>query len=389
MTTTDVVAESYGCGHIPRSRSVALMPETRERSDRRHLSPPPQPPDHAGRVVVRRRREVLPRHRLAEAFDAFDTFPALAQSRDRLLALLDAEQPPVAAIVAAIESDIALTIRVMREANRGSARTDSIVKAVESCRPRRSAGSPRTFRPSTSSTARRARSRSGAAARARDRDAARGRPRGTRDALQASRSPHGRRAAARHRQARPRGRLSRLRRRPLARRAHARRAQPRRAARIVVDHALVGGALARRWGLPDALATAIERHHSEDARGDAAFVRLADALAHFAQGDRVAPESLRRMAAAAGLGPTELRAVMCDLPYPDADRPRAIDVCPLTARELEVLEHLAAGKSYNDIASGLDLLTSTVRTHLASIYRKFDAVDRAQAVLIATRRGWL
>ena len=58
---------------------------------------------------------------------------------------------------------------------------------------------------------------------------------------------------------------------------------------LVVDHALVGGALARRWGLPDAIATGIERHHSEEARGDAAFVRLADLLAHFAQGDRVPP----------------------------------------------------------------------------------------------------
>ena len=94
---------------------------------------------------------------------------------------------------------------------------------------------------------------------------------------------------------------------------------------LIVDHALVGGALARRWGLPDAIATAIERHHAEDACGDAAFVRLADMLAHFAQGDRVAPRSLQRMAAAVGLGPAELRAVMCDLPYPDADGPRAVD----------------------------------------------------------------
>ena len=158
---------------------------------------------------------------------------------------------------------------------------------------------------------------------------------------------------------------------------------------LVVDHALVGGALARRWGLPDAIATAIERHHSEDARGDAAFVRLADLLAHFAQGERVAPASLVRMATAAGLGTKELRAVMCDLPYPDADGPRAVDACPLTSRELQVLEQLAAGKSYNQIADELELLTSTIRTHLASIYRKLDVIDRAQAVLVASRRGWL
>ena len=32
-----------------------------------------------------------------------------------------------------------------------------------------------------------------------------------------------------------------------------------------VDHALVGGVLARRWGLPKAVASAIERHHADDA----------------------------------------------------------------------------------------------------------------------------
>ena len=34
-----------------------------------------------------------------------------------------------------------------------------------------------------------------------------------------------------------------------------------------VDHALVGGVLARRWGLPRAIATAIERHHNRGRRG--------------------------------------------------------------------------------------------------------------------------
>ena len=47
-----------------------------------------------------------------------------------------------------------------------------------------------------------------------------------------------------------------------------------------VDHALVGGVLARRWALPNRLATAIERHHADDAEGEAALVRLADMLAH-------------------------------------------------------------------------------------------------------------
>jgi DNA-binding CsgD family transcriptional regulator len=156
-----------------------------------------------------------------------------------------------------------------------------------------------------------------------------------------------------------------------------------------VDHALVGGVLARRWGLPGPVASAIERHHSEDAQGEAAFVRLADMLAHYAHGDQVSPNALLKTARAVGLGPSELRAVMYDLPYPTSGRPRQIDPCPLSGREVEVLKRLAEGKVYKQIAAELQLSTSTVRTHLHNIYGKLGAVDRAQAVLIATERGWI
>src|SRR5437763_966421 len=52
-------------------------------------------------------------------------------------------------------------------------------------------------------------------------------------------------------------------------------------------------------------------------------------------------------------------------------------------------ERRAEGKVYKQIAHELTLSTSTVRTHLHNIYGKLGAVDRAQAVLIATERGWL
>ena len=132
--------------------------------------------------------------------------------------------------------------------------------------------------------------RARADAPARDRHAARRRPAGARGPLRASRPAHGGGAAARH------GKLVLARAYPGPRDIFGDGRTPeervgRERRELVVDHALVGGALARRWGLPDAIATAIERHHSEDARGDAAFVRLADMLAHFAQGDRVSPGS--------------------------------------------------------------------------------------------------
>jgi putative nucleotidyltransferase with HDIG domain len=156
-----------------------------------------------------------------------------------------------------------------------------------------------------------------------------------------------------------------------------------------VDHALVGGVLARRWGLPGSVATAIERHHNPDAEGEPAVIRLADMLAHYEHGAPVSPSELLKTAQSVGLGPAELRRVMYELPNGTNQRPRHVDPCPLSGRELGVLQRLAEGKVYKQIAHELTLSTSTVRTHLHNIYGKLGAVDRAQAVLIATERGWL
>ena len=76
-------------------------------------------------------------------------------------------------------------------------------------------------------------------------------------------------------------------------------------------------------------------------------------------------------------------------PCPIQAKPRQVDPCPLSGREVDVLKRLAAGNVYKQIAHELGLSTSTVRTHLHNIYGKLGAVDRAQAVLIATERGWL
>jgi putative nucleotidyltransferase with HDIG domain len=156
-----------------------------------------------------------------------------------------------------------------------------------------------------------------------------------------------------------------------------------------VDHALVGGVLARRWGLPGTIATAIERHHNPDVEGEAAFIRLADMLAHYEQGAQVSSTEMLQTARIVGIGPQELRRVMYELPSSASQRQRHIDPCPLSGRELGVLQRLAEGKVYKQIAHELTLSTSTVRTHLHNIYGKLGAVDRAQAVLIATERGWL
>ena len=59
----------------------------------------------------------------------------------------------------------------------------------------------------------------------------------------------------------------------------------------------------------------------------------------------------------------------------------------LTKRETEILQLIADGRSTNDVGSDLFISVKTVKNHLASIYDKFDARDRTQAVLMGLRTG--
>ena len=61
----------------------------------------------------------------------------------------------------------------------------------------------------------------------------------------------------------------------------------------------------------------------------------------------------------------------------------------LSAREVEVLRHVAAGNSNKIIASNLALSEHTVKGHIKNILSKLGASDRTHAVMIALRRGFL
>src|SRR5918996_3958839 len=58
----------------------------------------------------------------------------------------------------------------------------------------------------------------------------------------------------------------------------------------------------------------------------------------------------------------------------------------LTAREIEVLEYAARGLSNNEIAKELFVSATTVKAHLAHIYRKLGVGDRTAAVTTALER---
>jgi DNA-binding NarL/FixJ family response regulator len=59
----------------------------------------------------------------------------------------------------------------------------------------------------------------------------------------------------------------------------------------------------------------------------------------------------------------------------------------LTAREVEVMRHLANGGTNRDIAAALFITEGTVKRHVANIYAKLGATSRIDAARKATKRG--
>ena len=59
----------------------------------------------------------------------------------------------------------------------------------------------------------------------------------------------------------------------------------------------------------------------------------------------------------------------------------------LTERELQVLDHIAAGHSNRDISNDLTLSPKTVRNHVSNIFTKLQVADRAQAIVRARDAG--
>src|SRR6201997_4778224 len=266
--------------------------------------------------------------RLTAAFEALEAFPMLAESRNRVLRLFESGEPSTADVVAAVEADVALAVTVLRLANRLDGRmrgrVESAVKGVEVLSPRTVhsiASKARTFdffeRTAVwQGVPERFRLHAVATQRAADRIA---RELGyeERNRLMVTSLLH------------DIGKLVLIHAYPgYPRQIHGEARTPeerlqRERRELGVDHALVGGVLARRWGLPKSVASVIERHHSEDADGETALVRLADMLAHHMLGGAGTRAEMLTVARVVGVKPAELRTVMYDLPLPSSGgRPR-------------------------------------------------------------------
>jgi DNA-binding NarL/FixJ family response regulator len=102
---------------------------------------------------------------------------------------------------------------------------------------------------------------------------------------------------------------------------------------------------------------------------------IADALGRVARGERV-------------FTPGQERGVMSELGRL-ARQTRAASGARanLTARELEILEHVGLGLTVKQVATRLGLSPRTVETHLAKLYRKLGVRNRVQALSRASALG--
>jgi two-component system, NarL family, response regulator DesR len=116
------------------------------------------------------------------------------------------------------------------------------------------------------------------------------------------------------------------------------------------------------------------------------------------------PSDLRRAVAAGAVGylvdddcgPDDLIDALRRVGHGDSvvDANLALDAisapgCPLTERELDVLDLAAQGASSAEIASRLYLSDRTVRNHMSRIIGKTGARNRVDAIRIAAEAGWM
>src|SRR3954453_7818473 len=248
--------------------------------------------------------------RLTAAFEALEAFPALVESRNRLLRLAREEKGSVGDMVAAVESDVALVISVLRIANSAPSpkkgKITSIPKAIELLRPSGvEALASRTAvfdfferTPGWDAQPERFRLHAVATQRAAER-LAKEIGYEDRDELLVSALLHdiGQLVLIHAYPGYP-GQVHGDARTP-EERVHRERRE------LGVDHGLVGGVLARRWGLPVRLATAIEDHHADESDREAALIRLADMLAHYTAGQPIEPARMLKVVRSVDLGPEQ------------------------------------------------------------------------------------
>lgn len=127
-----------------------------------------------------------------------------------------------------------------------------------------------------------------------------------------------------------------------------------------------------------------------------------DAIRAGASGFLLKEDAVRQLVAAIGdvlgghapLSPDAVRALIDEVRATPGPRRgvRGADAVPtlnraLTAREVEVVEQLRRGFTYEQVGIALGVSSNTVRSHIRAIYEKLGASSRTEAVLCALQLG--
>ncbi len=112
-----------------------------------------------------------------------------------------------------------------------------------------------------------------------------------------------------------------------------------------------------------------------------AVADLADAVGRVHDGDAVFSPRLAGFVLDAFAGGPPAPAPVSAEPDPDLEQ--------LTAREREVLQHLARGYLYKEIAHRLGISTKTVEAHVSAVLRKLQLSNRHELSRWAVQRGWV
>ncbi len=246
---------------------------------------------------------------LAAAFDEAERQPALQEGREQALEQVNRGAPPHE-VAAVVEADVGLTCAIVRAAGQiqGAGRIRSVTDGVERLGPGaveailRSAPSYDIFNGDgrLALAPDRFRLHALAVQRAADRIAEMSGI-GDRDELALAAILHdiGRPVLARLHP----GYAERFDRRGAT--PDDRIAEERR--ELGIDHALVGGVLTRRWGVHARVAEAIERHHTRQAEGMAAVIRVADMVAAHIEDCPVSTQDLVEAAESCGMDEQAVR----------------------------------------------------------------------------------
>jgi DNA-binding NarL/FixJ family response regulator len=106
---------------------------------------------------------------------------------------------------------------------------------------------------------------------------------------------------------------------------------------------------------------------------------LADAIARVHEGDAVFSPRL------AGF----VLDAFSSAPAPAPSRASDDDLEQLTPREREVLQHIARGYLYKEIALRLGISAKTVEAHVSAVLRKLQLSNRHELSRWAVQRGWV